>query len=141
MGKNKRWPDLTQKIPGDDFEVKSAEGEPLYPHAGEWVLMRQRISPAAMRVLLKFWPLAAKGFTPESANEIADLLPEVWAILSEAILDWSWTGPDGKPYPKPHKKPEVIANEISFEEMAWLVGQYGRPAEVPKNSPGESSNT
>jgi hypothetical protein len=135
--KNKRWPELTQKVDTADFTMTVGE-EVFHPHEGEWVLVRKRISPQAFGVLLRFFPLAKNGINNDNAEAVADLLPQVSDILAAAVLKWNWTGPDNEPYPDPFGHPEVFQKVLSLDEQLYLVTLVNQPTAVPKNLPTPS---
>lgn len=113
----KKWPDLTRRVASDSFTI-TADGEEYHPHKGEWVLLRQRVTPAMTKAGLKFWGIQGK-LTRDNASEFAGDLTELLDALGMVVLDWNWTGPDGKPYPQPSA--EVMAKYLDFEELAWLT--------------------
>lgn len=139
MSKTTRnWPDLTRRIASDSFTITGPDGQEYHPHAGEWVLVRQHLTPGLMHCSLKFWG-ARSNLSQETAWEYADATAEMASALAEALLDWNWRGPDGELYPKPSA--ETLNKRLCVEEIAWLVNQIQTKPEPGANptSPPSSS--
>lgn len=141
MSKERRWPDLTRKVATDNFVFKQ-DGEEYHPHAGKHVTMKRKISSQGLATTLKFAALGRKGVATdeEGAEQFSNLLLETAEVLAENVLDWTWEDEEGKPYPKPHGSPKVLAG-LHIQELMYLVGQYHEPAEVSKNSSTGSSSS
>jgi len=128
----KSWPKLNRRVETDDFEM--LDGEQVYhPHEGEWVEFRRKIAPADIKVMADFSTSDAPGLRETVQN--FDLICK---LLARVVIDWNWTGPDGEAYAKPHNDPKAF-EELSDDELGYLMRKFQEPLTVPKNTSGESS--
>ena len=88
--------------PCDDFEITATDGTVYYPHVGEWVRFRADLPWRLMRL------------DPEMPN--LEYAEAVIGILNRQVLDWSWTGDDGLPLPRPGDDP------VGFLDALWDMG-------------------
>lgn len=131
------WPDLTRRVASDSFVIVGPDGQEYHPHKGEWVLLRQHLTPAMMKCILRFFG-AKDALNRETALAYADTTDEMVQMLAKVVLDWNWTGPDGQAYPKPSY--EVLSGTLSFDEVSWLVGELQeRETEPNPTTPPPSS--
>ena len=135
--KGSNWPDLTRRVASDSFTVTGPDGQEYHPHKGEWVILRQHITPALLQASLWLW--GAKGsLTRDTAHEFAANMANLVDRMAAVIVDWNWTGPDGEDYPKPSA--ETLSKYLSFDELSWLSGeiQGGAKAENPTTPPSST---
>ncbi len=50
---------------------------------------------------------------------------QMWAMTSEAVLDWDWVDGDDKPLPKPHQNPAIF-DELTMQEI-FLIAESLNP--------------
>jgi len=64
--------------------------------------------------------LRESGFDKAAtAREKEEALGPTYDLLSVLVEDWNWKAPDGSPYPKPYKNPEVFA-DLRPAEYDWI---------------------
>lgn len=128
-----------RRYPSDDLTITSG-GESYAPHAGEWVEMRGGPSWDFLRdtaTLTRLESLPFSELTSDDARALVDTLGRMLTFLATRITDWSWTGNDEQPLPKP--TPEVLGS-LEREEVLWLVvtltqgATPGAAAESEKNA-------
>ncbi len=130
----RRWPDMTRRVASDDLTIKFGDEE-FHPHAGEYVVMKQKTSVWGMSVALRFWSMAQEGAdvsNVESVNTFTQAMLDFCDVLADTLLEWTWTGEDGKPYPSPANNAKYLSM-LHIQELLWLAMKYQEPAEVPKN--------
>ena len=122
MAKNFKIP--TKKIDSSDCIVHVGQdiqdgnivdqGEPYSIHKDEWVELLPLITMKESFALMK---IANMNDTTSNADES---LNEVCEALAKRIVDWNWTGIDGKNLPKPYQNKEVFKDLLN-EELVWLI--------------------
>lgn len=95
----------------DSFSVEEG-GETYYPHVGETVELRNRVSLDDYTLLVEFQNDDGGPRTPE-------LVDRVCQTLAARIKAWDWTDDDDVPYPSP-PTPDVI-RRLSAPEMMFLL--------------------
>ncbi|MHA2231581.1 MAG: hypothetical protein ACXAB4_03730 [Candidatus Hodarchaeales archaeon] len=136
MAKANRGPHMTLK--SDDFEMEDGE-ETIYPHKGESVTFKRRISPSDLM-------LVAKSTSLEENLELARFMhDEICPALARAIISWTWTDIYGEEtYPE---KPtvETLRGLDSMTELQYLLQSWleaaGAAATEEKNPQQPSSET
>lgn len=139
MTKNKRVPTVT--IPSDDLLI-NVNGEEFYPHTGESVTFKRKMTPRDLMVMADVAGIQDKyKDRPLEAAQV--LYGTLCPLLSKRIDDWDWTDDDGKPYPKPSEDDFVeTLYDLALEEINYLVEKYNSasaPQETEKNSQQPSS--
>ena len=56
----------------------------------------------------------------DTASNVDNSLNEVCQALAKRVVDWNWTGLDGKELPKPYQNVEVFKDLVN-EELIWLI--------------------
>lgn len=120
--KEGNWKIPPKKVPSDSCVV-TVDGEQYPLHKGESVWV---IPVSSMRHYAALIRLRNLVVDTSDNMSISDLCSEI----AERVIDWNWTGLDGKPLPKPHKNGRLIES-LTSEEVAWLIDaiQGETPAE------------
>jgi hypothetical protein len=139
---SKNWPTegLKRRVASDDLVV-DIDGEEYHIHKGEYVVFTRKISMADYRLFLRMQGLRGRADDPddyEASAELDELFGQVCERRAAVVLEWTWHGPDGKPYPEPTAG---VIEDLMNEEFWWLLANYTGPAEVPKNLSAESSDS
>jgi hypothetical protein len=114
MGKNRRAPLIERK--SDDFVIEEG-GEEYYPHAGESVIFRRRLSPADLMMMMQAEEL---GDSEDQREIVHFLFGEIPPILLRAIHSWTWTDPyTGEPM---ELSLEAIQN-LDIPELTYLTNK------------------
>lgn len=95
----------TFTVQSDDLAVTDDEGVEHHPHAGEWVKFRRDMPWRLVRL------------SPDMPD--AEYTQTVIDVLVRQIRDWSWTGEDGQPLPRPE-------DGRPFVECLWDLANYER---------------
>ena len=113
-----KWKIPPQRIESDDCTVYvgreiedgeiTDEGTPYKVHEGEYV----ELFP--VRSLRELMALTDIG------NNTAGSLRTLCIELSQRIMEWDWTGMDGKPLPQPYNAPDVL-ERLTDDELMWLM--------------------
>lgn len=114
-------PAKTRTVCADDFTVV-VDGETYYPHAGESVTFKGRLSVGLYLELTRL----------DQAETGLDL-------LASAITEWSFTDDEGRAYASP---PTVeVLKALPAEELGWLIAasRSERKEEEVKNASSPSS--
>lgn len=121
-----KWKIPPKRIPSNDCIVK-VDGQSYEIHKGEWVEVIQVDSMRQYIAMMDITKLAANN---TDSHSISGLCEEV----SQRVVDWNWTGLDGKKLPKPYKSASVIEKLLS-EEVVWLVNAIqGETPSLRKNA-------
>lgn len=110
----------------DDLAV-IVDGETYYPHAGEWVEFRRRLSWDFHLRLMRLQRLQSadlEHLAPEEVEQLEQLATAMVGEVARLIHAWSWTDADGQPLPPPTA--EVIAG-LEPEEIWWLMVHAAAP--------------
>jgi|TARA_Y100000310_G_scaffold2728_1_gene3539 hypothetical protein len=102
----------SKRVPSDDCTV-TVNGETIKIHEGEWVDVLQVGTLRQYTALLRLQNLVVDE---TDTQVLSDLCEEV----AGRVVDWNWTGLDGKKLSDPYKNTRVI-EELSSEEVAWLI--------------------
>jgi len=138
----KRAPLIISK--SDDF-VLEHDDKKYYPHKGEKVVFRRRISPRNLMALLK---VQGFGEDSEDTQAMAEFMySDVCEILPSVIQSWTWTDPYSENAKEPTKYPKPSAEalrDISLDELQYLIGKWvevtgGASEGEEKNPPQPSS--
>lgn len=106
-------------VKSDSFKVDQ-DGESYFPHAGESVTFKGRGSVrSAMTAmsLSRLSDLPSEKIT--TAMDPDGIMGKVLHELADNIHSWTWTDPDGEPYPERPDR-ELLAG-LEFGELAWLL--------------------
>lgn len=109
----------TRTVVADDLAVE-VDGETYYPHAGEVVTFRGRMSVGDY---LNSAKLAALGsdMSAEQVDKLDDLFGQTIEALAKRIVSWDWTDDAGDPLPSP---PDAdVLRGLATEEVQWLIGK------------------
>jgi len=114
-----------KRVPADDCAVYVgrrmegglivAEGEAYYVHEGEWVDVVPVTTIQDSILLDRLLKAARQGDEAEAENNLMALC----AAVADKVIDWNWTDLNGKKFPKPHGKPDVI-KLLTPDELSWL---------------------
>ena len=123
MGKKRRAPMTV--VPSDDFVVKDG-GEEYYPHAGESVTFRKRVSPRDLMVIARAGDLQNDTEGEKGAAKLARFFhDEACVVLGRAIHSWTWTDPysdEGTAYPEPSA--EALRDLDAQTELQYLLEKW-----------------
>ena len=122
MAKNFKIP--TKKIDSSDCIVHIGQqiqdgniveqGQPYAIHKNEWVELLPLITMKESFALMKIANM------DDTASNVDNSLNEVCQALAKRVVDWNWTGLDGKELPKPYQNVEVFKDLVN-EELIWLI--------------------
>ena len=112
-----------KRVPSDDCvvyltkNIKDGEligySDPIYPHKGEWV----EILPIPS---LEQYIALSQLINTEDTNKQADSFEGICRAVASRVVDWTWTGFDNRPLPRPFRQPDVI-KMLTSEEVLWLL--------------------
>ena len=125
---------LLKTVSSDDFEFEADE-EVIYPHKGENVTFRRRVSPNDLMLIARAGELQEK----QDNARLADFFyNEVCPALSRSVQKWTWKDMfTGEAYPK---EPTVddFRNLDALTELQYLLGAWitaASPGASEKNPP------
>ena len=133
---------LPKRIPSDDCALTmEVNGEPVYPHEGEYVELftvqavaetRARAEMAKVQTELD----AIKGEPDELARLYSILdnhYESIIGALASRIVDWNWTDLAGRPLPKPDGSKDPL-RMLNAQEIYYLMNvQAGESPTERKN--------
>jgi len=102
----------SKRVLSDDCTI-TVDGQVIRVHEDEWVDLLPVGTLRQYTALLRLQNLVVD----ESDTQVLhDLCEEV----AERVIDWNWTGIDGKKLPSPYQNTRIIEG-LTSEEVAWLI--------------------
>ncbi|MAH46922.1 hypothetical protein CMI37_13915 [Candidatus Pacearchaeota archaeon] len=108
---------IGRKVKGTEI---TEQGEPVYPHKGEWV---EIIPVGSVQQVITLGEIMREGKDTKSVELLEKIEPafnELCELIAEKVMAWNFTDWMGKELPQPHGKPKVIAS-LTEDEVLWLL--------------------
>jgi hypothetical protein len=120
MAKKRRAP--LAVVSSDDLVVEDG-GEQYYPHAGESVTFKKRISPRDLMVIARASDLQDTVDKTGAAKLARFFHDEACVVLGRAILSWTWTDPyTEEVYPEPSA--DTLRDLDAQSELQYLLEKW-----------------
>lgn len=138
----------TRRVPSDDFTVV-LQDKTYRPHAGEWVEFRGFPTVGAQLRFMRAASWRAKtpddfaAMGPDELEEamasMTEAIESTISELAQAIVAWTWTDNEGRPYPSPPSESDL--QRLSTEEIGYLSAAYrGNAGDDSKNPSSRSTS-
>lgn len=91
-----------------------------HPHAGEFVELKASRTFGGRKPLRDFYNLAVL-IAEENVPPPDNFEERLAALVTDVVVAWDWTGPDGNVLPLPREDWNAVENALEYAELLWIV--------------------